>query len=286
MTAQTMTQPETASPWPARGRQLVAVFSLEARRALWSRRAIPVFLLAALPILLLIGRLVVRTIVLRSADPLSHDTTAFADVFGLTVIRFGLYFSCVALFAGLIRREVEERSLHYYFLCPIRREIVALGKYLAAACITALVFAVTTIVAFGLMLAPHGTSSISTYLLRDGGALDLMSFITIAVLAAVAYGALHFALGTFLRNPIFPAIAYFFFEVSNHFLPESIRLASVAHYLRAFDPFPRAEGRFFAVDVAAPPIWFALLVLLGAAAILVSVAAWRARRMELPYSGD
>ena len=50
-----------------------------------------------------------------------------------------MYFGCVGIFTYLFRGEVVERTLHYYFLSPVRREVLMAGKYFAGL-ITAVFF--------------------------------------------------------------------------------------------------------------------------------------------------
>ena len=50
-----------------------------------------------------------------------------------------MFFGCVGIFTYLFRGEFVERSLHYYFLAPVRREVLVIAKYLAG-CITAIAF--------------------------------------------------------------------------------------------------------------------------------------------------
>ena len=42
-----------------------------------------------------------------------------------------IFFGCLGIFMNLFRGEVLDRSLHYYFLAPVRREVLVIGKYLA-----------------------------------------------------------------------------------------------------------------------------------------------------------
>ncbi len=47
----------------------------------------------------------------------------------LYYVRLGIFFGCLGIFSRLIRGEMIERSLHYYLLSPVRREVILLSKF-------------------------------------------------------------------------------------------------------------------------------------------------------------
>ena len=62
---------------------------------------------------------------------ISDDTAVLAGVVQLYYIRLGIFFGCLGIFSRLIRGEMIERSLHYYLLSPVRREVILLAKFFA-----------------------------------------------------------------------------------------------------------------------------------------------------------
>jgi hypothetical protein len=58
------------------------------------------------------------------------DTNIFAGVFQLFYLRLAVFFGCLGIFMNLFRGEVLDKSLHFYFLAPIRREVLMAGKFL------------------------------------------------------------------------------------------------------------------------------------------------------------
>jgi ABC-type transport system involved in multi-copper enzyme maturation permease subunit len=68
---------------------------------------------------------------------LSEDTNILAGIIQLYYIRLGVFFGCLGIFSRLIRGEMIERSLHFYLLSPVRRELLLLAKF-AAGSITAI----------------------------------------------------------------------------------------------------------------------------------------------------
>ena len=45
---------------------------------------------------------------------------------------------------NLIRGEVVDESLHYYFLCALRREVLIAGKYISGLVASVVLFTLTT----------------------------------------------------------------------------------------------------------------------------------------------
>jgi hypothetical protein len=53
----------------------------------------------------------------------------FAGLFHFYYLRLGIFFGCVGIFSNLFRGEMLEKTLHYYYLTPLRRELLVAGKY-------------------------------------------------------------------------------------------------------------------------------------------------------------
>ena len=52
------------------------------------------------------------------------DSLIFASVFQLFFLRLAIFFGCVGIFTNLFRGELLDKSLHFYLLAPIRREVL------------------------------------------------------------------------------------------------------------------------------------------------------------------
>jgi ABC-type transport system involved in multi-copper enzyme maturation permease subunit len=213
---------------------------------------------------------------------------AFAGVFQGFVLPMVVFFGCVAVFTGLLRREVRERTLHHYFLCPIRRELILIGKYLAGVAVTFAFFATGTLIAyalaFGQQLGPE-RFAVEALFLNGPGLAHLGAYLGVVLLACAGYGAVLLTFTLFVRNPIVPAFAVFAWEAAGAFLPPALKKLTVFHYLHALCPVPVDQGPF-ALLAAPPPAWLALLGLLGFIALLLALSTWRMRRMEIEYGDE
>ena len=73
----------------------------------------------------------VQIINTRDSINLGDDAIVFAGVFQFFFLRLVIFFGCLGVFMNLFRGEILDKSLHFYFLAPIRREVLMAGKFLA-----------------------------------------------------------------------------------------------------------------------------------------------------------
>ena len=57
--------------------------------------------------------------------------TQFAALYQLFFVRLVIFFVCFTVFTYLVRGEIAERSLHFYLMAPLRRDVFLIGKYIA-----------------------------------------------------------------------------------------------------------------------------------------------------------
>ena len=117
-----------ALPWNLWSRQTLAVTRSEARKSFAGGRWLAAFLLAGGPAFLLF----VRALIVVESDLQTEDvgelSIIFAGIFQSYILRVAIFFSCVSVFTQLFRGEVLEKTLHYYLLAPVRREIIMTGN--------------------------------------------------------------------------------------------------------------------------------------------------------------
>jgi ABC-type transport system involved in multi-copper enzyme maturation permease subunit len=199
---------------------------------------------------------------------------AYATVFQAYVLRFGIIVSCGVVFSQLFRGETLEKTLHFYLLAPVRREILAIGKYVAACAATITLFGVSTIGAHLLL-----------FFLDAERLTSLARYLGAAALACASYGAVFIVLGVFLKNASLPGVMLLGWEYASVALPASLQRLSIVYYLQPLLPSQIRRGPF-AVITDPPAVWLAVPLLLIFSAALVAVAAWRVRRLEVTYSAD
>jgi ABC-type transport system involved in multi-copper enzyme maturation permease subunit len=270
--------------WALWRRQLAAVVRLELRKSFLGRRALGLYLLALAPVAIM----ALRALVPRAVpDPgnLGEATEFMAGLYQTFILRMVVFLGCVAIFGNLIRREVLDRSLHFYFLTPMRRELLVLAKYLTGLLVSLSLFCAATAASFFLAYLPYDGRLRSAFLLHGPGLAHLGAYLLVTALACAGYGAAFLALGFFFRSPAIPALALFGWEAIHFLLPPVLKQVSVIHYLQALCPVPISEGPF-ALLSDAPSRWVSICGLLALAAALLTVSTLRIRRMEVAYLDD
>ena len=97
-----------------------------------SRRGWWIYLLALGPVALTLIHWLVEIAAPRAAATASARTAwCSPGMFQFYYLRAGIFFGCVGIFSNLFRGEMLEKTLHYYYLTPLRREVLVTGKYLA-----------------------------------------------------------------------------------------------------------------------------------------------------------
>jgi hypothetical protein len=283
--AATLTSDMAKQPWGLWWIQVVRLTRIEVRRNLFSWRASWIYFLAFIPTLIIFIHLLIDR---RFRFSMSDDTYILAGIVQFYYIRLGIFFGCLGIFSRLIRGEMIERSLHFYLLSPVRREILLLAKFVAGSISALLLFGIAIIADFALMYAAYGPAG-RDYVFNGPGMGQLESYLAIVILACLGYGAVFLLLSMMFRNPMPAAMLVLGWEAINPVLPSLLQKLSVASYLRHLMPISvPGEGIFALLTVQTEPVsgWAATmgLVLLIAAVLLYS--CYRIRKLEIRYTTD
>jgi hypothetical protein len=270
--------------------QIAAVIRLEIRKTFFSRRGLWVYLLALMPLLIFGGHSWERLYHHADCD-FGRDTNVFAGIYQLLNLRLVLFFGCLGIFMNLFRGEMLDRSLHFYFLSPMRREVLLLGKYCAGLLAAITIFTTGTVLQWAVTYAHFPWTAMEAYLRDGSGWHHVLSYAGVTTLGCVGYGSVFLLAGSMFKNPIPPAAAVLIWEGVNSFVPAVLQKFSVIYYLKSLCPVeaPPDVGPVFALMVVnADPISSTIAVpgiLLFSVFVLV-IAASRVRRMEIYYGVD
>jgi hypothetical protein len=236
------------------------------------------------------GRLASNNV--RPLMDFEEDRQVFAGVFQFFYLRLAIFFGCLGIFMNLFRGEMLDKTLHFWFLAPARREVLLAGKYGAGLIASAVIFAGGAVLCFALMMWPHDSVEVQTYW-QGSGLPHAIWYTVAAVLGCVGYGSVFLAAGLLLRNPIIPAAVLLAWESINNFLPEILQKLSILYYLQSLCPVPAP------MDKGAPAIIQLLLSpaapasrpgaivgLLMVTALLLWLARIAIRRMQISYSTE
>jgi ABC-type transport system involved in multi-copper enzyme maturation permease subunit len=267
-------------------RQIASILRLEVRKNFWGRRAFLIYLMAAFPV----GIFFMLTQVdpRASNDIRQHWGEAkiiFANLYEGLILRTVVFFGCAWIFMNLFRGEIVDKSLHYYFLAPLRREVLLVGKYISCLVASGVLFGLSTAgTLFFLYLAKGYPANVDELLSGRGGG-EVLSYLGITLFACAGYGAFFLIIGLFFRNPIIPALIAYGWEWINFLLPPVLKRISVIHYLHSLMPVPISQGPF--AMVAEPsPVWVAVPGLVITVIAVLIVASYRIRRMEISYGTE
>jgi ABC-type transport system involved in multi-copper enzyme maturation permease subunit len=270
--------------------QILAVLRLEMRKTFLSKRGFWIYLLAFMPVALFTGKSIVEMKMGRIGD-FGEDTNVFATVFQLFYLRLAIFFGCLGIFMNLFRGEILDRSLHYYFLAPIRREVLLAGKFLAGVIATCLIFATSTVLQIAGLYWEHGWRVFSDYLMNGNGLSHMAAYLGATVLACIGYGSIFLAAGVVFRNPLIPAAVILVWESINSILPSLLQKFSVIYYLKSLCPIqiiPESGGFFAMLSINADPMppYIAIPGLLLVSAAVLVAASFQVRRMEINYATE
>jgi hypothetical protein len=284
-TAETIQSQTTTLPEPNLSlwlRQIRAIVAFDMKKNFFGKRSLLVYLLAIMPIALLLMVALINPI---PANQVNRLPTVYSIFFNSLILRTIVFFGCAWIFMNLFRGEIVDRSLHYYFLSSVRREVLVTGKYLSGLLTSVILFTVLTVVCMLLVFLPNYFSSGMRFFLEGAGLSQLFWYVTITILACIGYGAFFLVVGLFVRNPIIPALVLYGWEWINFLLPPLLKKISVIHYLNSLVPVPISEGPF-AVVAEPTPAWISIPGLLIVTALVLFLAGTRIRRMEVRYGSD
>lgn len=270
------------SLWWLQARRLVRI---ELKRNLFSWKAVWIYFLAFIPAFIILIRFLFET---HPTFELSDDTNVLAGIVQFYYIRLGVFFGCLGIFSRLIRGEMVERSLHFYLLAPLRREVLLLGKYVAGSISSVMLFGAAMIAGFFLMYAGYGATGWD-YIFSGPGLSQLEAYLVIIFFGCVGYGAVFLLLSLIFRNPTPAAMMVMGWEAINPVLPSVLQKISVASYLRHLMPITvPGSGIFALLTVQSEPVagWVAAFRLLLLIVIVLAYSCFRIRRLEIRYTTE
>jgi hypothetical protein len=274
---------QATSRWSLWLRQVGAIFRLEIEKNFLGRRSILIYLIALLPLFPSLILALVRPPDSEWRD-FNQNSLVYAILYNGLILRTVVFFGSAWIFMNLFRGDIIDRSLHYYFLSAVKREVLIVGKYFSGLVTSIILFTGSTVGAMLLVYAYFSSQSVR-YFTEGRGLTQLLTYAGITMLACVGYGAFFLVVGLFVRNPIIPAVVLYLWEWINFLLPPLLKKISVIHYLNSLVPVPLNEGPF-AVVAEPTPAYIAIPSLLVVTLLVLTIAAYRIRHMEIRYGSD
>jgi len=274
-------------PWSLYASQIGVLVRNEVRRNLFSRRRIWVYLLALIPVIIIFIHYVTDKST-AGRDELDVDTQVLAGIIQLYYFRLGIFFACMGIFTWLFRGEIVERTLHYQFLAPVRREVLVIGKFLAGAIISIAVFEVAVAACFYLTYTRLGPAG-HAYVFDGPGLGQLGSYVLVTALACLGYGAVFLALSLLFKNPIVPGAIIMGWETISPIFPSWAQHLSVTFYLKHLCPVSlQSTGPLAIFTVVAEPVspFVAIFGLCCLTLAILILSCFLIRRIEIMYTAE
>jgi ABC-type transport system involved in multi-copper enzyme maturation permease subunit len=274
-------------PWSLYATQISVLVRNELRRNLFSRRRIWVYLLALVPVVML----VIHNVTDKSSggrEQIEGDTLVLAGIVQFYYLRIGIFFACMGIFTWLFRGEIVERTLHYQFLVPVRREVLVVGKFLAGSVISILVFCAAVLACFYLIYARFGSLGYE-YVLNGPGLGQLGPYLLVTALACLGYGSVFLALSLLFKNPVVPGVILLGWETISPIFPSWAQHLSVTFYLKHLCPVALpVDGPMAIFTVVTEPVSPALSVfgLCCLALAVLVLSCFLIRRIEIMYTAE
>jgi hypothetical protein len=229
---------------------------------------------------------------IRRVLDFEEDRMIFAGIFQYFYLRLAIFFGCLGIFMYLFRGEMSNRTLHFWFLAPARREVLLAGKYAAGLIASAAIFGGGALLTLGAMIWPHDPVEVQAFW-NAGGMGQVFWYAAAAALGCVGYGSVFLAVGLYVRNPIIPAAVLLAWEGVNGILPHVLQKMSILYYLQSLCPVPAPmDGdaptliRLLAAPAAPASRPGAILGLLLLTAIVLWIAGVAVRRMQISYGSE
>ncbi len=221
-----------------------------------------------------------------------EDRAVFAGIFQYFYLRLAIFFGCLGIFMYLFRGEMSNRTLHFWFLAPARRDVLLAGKYAAGLIAAAAIFGGGALLTLAAMIWPHDPVEVQAYW-NAGGMGQVFWYAAAAALGCVGYGSVFLAVGLYVRNPIIPAAVLLAWEGANGIFPHVLQKMSVLYYLQSLCPVPAPMDneaptliRLLASPAAPASRPGAIVGLLLLTAFVLWIASLAVRRIQINYGTE
>jgi ABC-type transport system involved in multi-copper enzyme maturation permease subunit len=287
---------ETTAPAPARVlppapgylASAARVFDLSMGEMLWSRRTIFMALIVGAPVAI---ALILRLVVSLGAPVFESDIRTGGTavrmtgpaIFGLMIwvlyLRFIVPVLGVFYGTSLMADEVEDKTITYLFVRPVRRGAVLVGKYLAYLACTLCVVLPSVVLVYLLVVPMQDVRALG------GSFMDLLTDLGLLALGLAVYGAVFAFIGAAFRRPLLIGLVFIFgWEQAALAFPGYMKQLTVAYYLQALVPHALpADGVMSLLQGIfrdSPGITLSLLALAVIGAVFLALATWVVERRE------
>jgi len=271
-------------PWNFWFRQIVAILRLETKKNFVGKRLIAVYFLSLAPVALFLVALAFPVPKEVLGDP-TRGVSFYSVMFQTYILRFAVFFGCMSIFTNLFRGETLEKTLHYYLLSPVKREVLVVAKYFSGLVAAVCFFCLSAGLCYALVLARYGQKAMVDFIFNGPGMGQMVSYMAVTLMGCVGYGAVFLLVGLYWRITIIPAGLLLAWETFNFLMPAFLQKISVIHYLQSMCPLPPNLGPL-AIITEPTSAWVSIPGFAGMTILVILASAMKVSRMEITYAVD
>lgn len=256
--------------WRLLWRQMIALINLSIRRYLFTRYMWVLILLGIVPVF--VSTLYFINVNFRdykSIMPPDELNKTFQIIFRTVYIHFIIFFIANIFGFSLLRKEVDDQTLHYLFLQPVSKIRIIISKYLAFLMVTWLYLTITFFLTYIIFCLPYGIEGITKELFVKGRAISLLKQCFVMLVALAIYGSVSMIMGSLFKSGSYGALFYLW-ETGVPYLPSTLKYFTISFYIQTITPEKSAiPPRLFELYGPMPSLlqcWITLTII-----ILVSI---------------
>ena len=222
------------------------------------------------PILLII---LIKT--LEMGGVLNKGSTAEFSSNMISFLFFNFLIPIMAIFlgSGVIKEEVDDKTLCYLTSRPLSKMSILIGKFSAYLSIFYLVI-VTSIIFLSLIANFNNLLNINLY-------TEILGFCLAAFLSILAYSSVFMLVSTLFNRVILFSFLYVFgWENIVQYLPGTTQKLTIAHYVKSLLPFSTSQGSFLITQFEPTAKIWSILILLVITGISLFLSSYLFTKKE------
>ena len=262
-----------------RSRQILTIVNLSIRRYLFTRNMWVLIILGGLPLIF-----VTLIILSKPITSLTDANRAFQMTFRIYYIHFSIFFIASIFGFSLLRKEVDDRTLHYLFMQPVNRSLIIFSKYFGYIVVTWTYLSAAFLLTYFIMFLPFGLNVMKRELFHMGRAVSLIQECFVMLLALGLYGAVSMVMGTIFKSAWY-GITFYLWEAGLPYLPSTFKYLTISQYLQAITPERSIlPASFFELYGDIPTAFECILAVIIVVGFFGGLTLFLIRRYECRYS--
>jgi len=269
-------------------RTCLTMIHLSIRRYLFTRYMMVLLALALIPLALgiiyFLGYMIQHVGQPVEKVPYMKLNGMVQTMFRVMYIHFIIFFVANIFGFSLIRKEVDDRTLHLLFLQPVGKSTIIFTKFVGFLVVTWIFLSLSFFFTYTLFHIPYGIKSLLHDLFKNGRALTLVKELFVMLIALAMYGSFSMVMGSLFKTAWYGLIFYLW-ETGLPYLPSTMKFFTISHYLQAITPEKSAiPPKMFELYGEMPSTFRCSVTFLILLALFMGISFILIRKYECKYS--